>query len=100
MALIDDNQVDEALQQLSGWVRRGNRIEREFEFEGFTDAVSFLVRLAFDAEAADHHPDVTIHYRRLTLAYWTHDQGGVTSKDIEGARNAQRLAARWSDKGA
>jgi 4a-hydroxytetrahydrobiopterin dehydratase len=53
--------------------------------------MAFLLRVAFEAEAADHHPDVTIHYRRLTLSYWTHTEGGVTTRDITGARTADAV---------
>jgi 4a-hydroxytetrahydrobiopterin dehydratase len=42
-----------------------------------------------DAEAADHHPDITINYRRVTLSWSTHDEGGLTAKDIAGARMAE-----------
>ena len=96
MALLTSSQVTDALATLPGWARHENRLEKEFQFPDFPDAVAFLVRVAFDAEAADHHPDVSIHYRRLTLSYWTHSEGGLTEKDVAGARaaeNAYRTAA-------
>jgi 4a-hydroxytetrahydrobiopterin dehydratase len=91
MALLSDSQITAALATLPGWAHRDKRLEKEFVFPGFPDAVAFLVRLAFDAEAADHHPDVTIHYRRLTLSYWTHSEGGITAKDVDGARRAEEI---------
>jgi 4a-hydroxytetrahydrobiopterin dehydratase len=94
MTLLKDSQISEALASLSGWTHREKRLEKEFEFEGFPDTIAFLVRLAFDAEAADHHPDVSIHYRRLTLSYWTHSEGGVTANDVEGAKKAQAIFER------
>ena len=87
-------QVRNAMSKLPGWTHRDNAIEKPFAFGSFPDAVAFLVRLAFDAEAADHHPDVTLSYKRLTLTYSTHSEGGLTQKDIEGARAAERLASR------
>ena len=45
-----------------------------------------------DCENDDHHPEVTINYRRVTLTWTTHSQGGVTAKDIDGARMADRHA--------
>jgi 4a-hydroxytetrahydrobiopterin dehydratase len=93
MALLTASQVDDALTSLPGWVRRGERIEKEFVFAGFPDAVAFLVRLAFEAEAQDHHPDVTVHYKRVTLSYATHSEGGLTAKDIDGARAAECVAS-------
>jgi 4a-hydroxytetrahydrobiopterin dehydratase len=49
-------------------------------------------RLVVDAEAADHHPDITINYKRVTLSYSTHSEGGLTEKDLDGARMADRKA--------
>jgi 4a-hydroxytetrahydrobiopterin dehydratase len=45
-----------------------------------------------EAEGADHHPDITINYKRVTLSYSTHDEGGLTAKDIAGAKMADRQA--------
>ena len=44
------------------------------------------------AEAADHHPDILINYKRVTLTYSTHDEGGLTNKDFEGAAMADGCA--------
>ena len=49
-------------------------------------------RLAPEAERADHHPDILINYKRVTLTYSTHDEGGLTEKDFAGAAAADRLA--------
>jgi 4a-hydroxytetrahydrobiopterin dehydratase len=48
-------------------------------------------RLVPGCEAADHHPDVTINYRKVTLSYSTHSEGGLTEKDFAGARAAERV---------
>jgi 4a-hydroxytetrahydrobiopterin dehydratase len=92
MALLDERAISAALAELRGWRLRENRLEKEIAFASFADAMAFLVRLAFEAEAADHHPDIEIHYRRVTLAWSTHSEGGVTAKDVAGARTADRLA--------
>ncbi|MGE0447130.1 MAG: 4a-hydroxytetrahydrobiopterin dehydratase [Vicinamibacterales bacterium] len=89
MTLLTDAEVDAALARLPGWRRRGVAIEREFEFAGFPEAVAFVARLVPGAEAADHHPDLTISYRRVTVSWTTHSAGGLTVKDIEGARLAE-----------
>jgi 4a-hydroxytetrahydrobiopterin dehydratase len=92
VALLEDGRIDAALEGLAGWARRGKAIEKRFTFPSFPDAMAFLLRLAFDAEAADHHPDVAIHYREVTLSYWTHSEGGITQKDLDGAATAERCA--------
>ena len=84
----------DALGTLPGWTREGEAIRRQFTFASFPDAIAFATRLAFDAEAADHHPDVAINFKRVTLTYSTHSEGGLTAKDIDGAKAADRIAQR------
>ena len=59
---------------------------------GLPEAIAFVNRLAPEAEAADHHPDILINYKRVTLTYSTHSDGGLTDKDFAGAAAADRLA--------
>ncbi len=92
MARLSDEQIRSELTQLEGWVLEGNAIRKQFTFRGFPEAVSFVNRLVPDAEAADHHPDITINYKRVTLSYSTHSEGGLTIKDFDGARMADRRA--------
>lgn len=93
MAKLTDEEVRTALSGLQGWELVGAAIEREYRFPGFADAVAFVVRLGFAAEAADHHPDLDIRYDRVRVSLSTHSQGGVTVRDLELAQQAQALAA-------
>jgi len=86
MPLLTDQQIADALTTLPGWTREGDALRREFTFASFPDAVRFVTRLVPHAEAADHHPDLTINYRRVTVLYSTHSDGGITEKDVAGAR--------------
>jgi 4a-hydroxytetrahydrobiopterin dehydratase len=90
--LLSHDEIERRLPRLDGWRFDGNAIVRQFTFAGFPDAVAFVGRLVPGCGAADHHPDVTIHYRRVTLSYSTHSEGGVTDKDFAGAAEADRLA--------
>jgi len=83
---LSDAEVDNALGSLRDWRREGNAIEREYRFGSFREAISFIVRLAFEAEQRDHHPELANVYNRVTIRLTTHDAGGVTEKDIELAR--------------
>jgi 4a-hydroxytetrahydrobiopterin dehydratase len=85
-------EAEQRLKGLSGWTLDGDSIRKQYTFAGFPEAVAFVDRLAPEAEAADHHPDILINYKRVTLTYSTHSEGGLTIKDFEGAATADRLA--------
>lgn len=85
-ALLDAGAIDEALAGLPGWVLAGGGLSKTFEFAGFPEAVAFVGRLVPGSEAADHHPDIRIVYRRVTVTWTTHSAGGVTALDLAGAR--------------
>jgi 4a-hydroxytetrahydrobiopterin dehydratase len=92
--LLGDADIAARLEQLPGWRRAGTAIVKEFTFSGFPDAVAFVSRLVAPSEAADHHPDLTIHYRRVIVTFTTHSAGGITEKDFAGAHAADAVAAR------
>ena len=92
MAVLSNEEVDRRLRDLPGWRRDGEAIVRQFTFDGFPEAVAFVGRLVPGAEAADHHPDLTINYRRVNVSYSTHSEKGITEKDFAGAKNAEQAA--------
>jgi 4a-hydroxytetrahydrobiopterin dehydratase len=92
MAKIAAEEARTRLQALPGWELQADAISRQFTFKGFPEAIGFVVRLAFEAEAADHHPDILINYKRVRLTYSTHSEGGLTQKDFDGAERATALA--------
>jgi 4a-hydroxytetrahydrobiopterin dehydratase len=92
MGKITELEARERLRNLPGWDLDGAAIRRKFTFQDFPRAVSFVVRLAFVAEAADHHPDILVNYKRVTLTYSTHSAGGLTVKDFDGASAASAIA--------
>ena len=95
MALLQNAAIDDRLQNLPGWSRDGDSIRRQFVFDGFASAVAFVVRVGFDAEAADHHPDVLIsNYKKVTLTFSTHSEGGLTGKDFAAAEKADLVFSR------
>ena len=93
MAILTEQEVQRNLKDLTDWAVEGHAIRKQYTFADFPAAVAFINRLVPDAEAADHHPDIVINYRRVTLLYSTHDEGGITQKDFDGAAMADRKAA-------
>jgi 4a-hydroxytetrahydrobiopterin dehydratase len=94
MARLSQADIDERMKRLNGWTLAGTEIRKQFTFADFPEAIAFVNRLAPEAEAADHHPDILINYKRVTLTYSTHSEGGLTDKDFAGAAAADRLARR------
>jgi len=86
VAKLTDDEAREALAGLAEWTREGDEIVRTFELPSFLEVIAFVGRIAALAEAADHHPDLDIRYRRLRVALTTHDSGGLTRLDIDLAR--------------
>lgn len=90
--VIADDDARARLTDLPGWTVAGHALVKEFTFTGFPEAVAFVGRLVAPSEAADHHPDLEIHYRRVIVRYTTHSASGLTDKDFVGARHADEAA--------
>jgi 4a-hydroxytetrahydrobiopterin dehydratase len=77
---------------VSEWIEVDGALERVFELKSFPEAVAFVDRVALLAEQENHHPDIAISYRKVTLRWTTHSAGGVTDRDHELARKSAALA--------
>jgi len=84
--------AEQRVKKLNGWTLDGDAIKKQYTLKNFLEAIAFVNRLAPEAEKADHHPDILINYKRVTLTYSTHSEGGLTEKDFAGAAAADRLA--------
>lgn len=97
---LSTDEVADRLGRLEGWARDGEAIRRQYTFDGFASAVAFVVRVGFDAEAADHHPDILLsNYKKVTLTFTTHSEGGLTDKDFAGAAAADAVFAKAGKAG-
>lgn len=91
--LLTAAEIDEALRALPGWVFERDALVKEFKFGSFREAMSFMIRVGFEAEALNHHPEWTNVYNRVAIRLNTHDAGAkVTSKDVNLARKIQGLS--------
>jgi len=91
MERMDKKEIEQALGQLSGWTLQGERIVKDFKFKDFREAFSAMCRIAFECEAQNHHPDWGNVYNSLTISLYTHDAGGVTSKDFKLAKSIEKV---------
>lgn len=91
MSRLNTDEIAAALRELGTWTELDGGIEKTFACRSYADAVAAVVRLGFDAEGADHHPDLTWSYKEVTVRYTTHSAGGLTARDLAGARAADRI---------
>ncbi len=91
MAKLAEAEIAKGLQTLSGWKREEDTIVKTFEHESFMPAIAFVNKVAALAETANHHPDITINYRRVHLLLTTHDSGGLTERDFKLAKEIDAL---------
>jgi 4a-hydroxytetrahydrobiopterin dehydratase len=76
---------------MDDWQEKDGALVRELEFASFPEAVAFVDRLAELAESENHHPDIDIRYRRVTVCWTTHSAGGITERDRELAARTDGL---------
>ncbi|HYN63650.1 MAG TPA: 4a-hydroxytetrahydrobiopterin dehydratase [Candidatus Limnocylindrales bacterium] len=91
--LMPSEEIDQALRDLPDWRREGDWIVRSVRCDSFRAAIDLVDRVADAAEAADHHPDFEIVWRRVTFRLTTKAAGGLTFRDMEMAAEIERLAA-------
>ena len=85
--------IAEALKVLPGWTGDSESLAKTFKFGSFREALSFMVRVGFEAEAMDHHPEWTNVYDRVAIRLNTHDAGGrVTARDVALAQKIQAIS--------
>ncbi len=92
MAKLSDDELRAAVARLPGWAVSEGALVKRFTFPTFPEGVYFVDRVAEAAEAAGHHPDIDIRYVTITLRLSTHDEGGVTAKDVALAEQIETLA--------
>ena len=83
MTKLTDGELKLFLEERDGWKHLGNAIHKEFRFPGFSGSIAFVNRVAELAESAGHHPDIEVHYNRVVISLSTHDEGGVTERDVD-----------------
>ena len=91
MSKLTESEIQEKLKQLLNWEYEENAIETSLEFETFKDCFAFMTRIAFEAEAQNHHPEWFNVYNKLSIRLSTHDTGGVTDKDFELAKAIEKI---------
>jgi 4a-hydroxytetrahydrobiopterin dehydratase len=77
---------------MADWIETDGALERTVELSSFPAAIEFVNRVAALAEEANHHPDISISYKKVTLRWTTHSAGGITDLDHELAERTNALS--------
>ena len=91
MELLSEEAIVRELAGVPGWNRAGNEIATTVQLKDFRAAMLFAAAVGYLAEEANHHPDLTIQWNRVTLTLSTHSAGGLTSADFALARRIASL---------
>ncbi|SFT08389.1 4a-hydroxytetrahydrobiopterin dehydratase [Saccharopolyspora flava] len=90
--MLSDDEVARALEDVPGWAGGGRSISRTWTLKGFNGAMQLANVVAFVANRANHHPDISIHdYKQVTVTSTTHDGNGTTEHDIALARRLNEV---------
>jgi 4a-hydroxytetrahydrobiopterin dehydratase len=90
MPKLSAEAIQTKLRNLKGWNLAGDTISKKYTWPSFPEAIKFVNQVADLAEWADHHPDISINYKRVTLTLSTHSEGGLTEKDFDLAERIEK----------
>jgi len=95
MPALTTKQISLHLKDIPNWSKRAQTIVRTFKFEGFLKSIDFVNRIARKAQKINHHPDIDIRFDKVTLTLTTHDEGGITEKDLSLARECDGVFSEF-----
>ena len=90
--LSSDTEIKAALAELPGWKQQGKAILKTYDLKGFKAAMAFTGTVGELAIRSDHHPDILIQFHKVTVTMTSHDEGGVTDRDLRLARQIEAAA--------
>jgi 4a-hydroxytetrahydrobiopterin dehydratase len=83
MAVLNQSEIGSLLKESPGWNLESGKLVRDWTFDNFEQAISFVNRVASLAESSGHHPDIDIRYNKVRLGLVSHDAGGITTRDAK-----------------
>lgn len=90
--ILENSEIAEALQNLAGWSANDGKLHKQFKFDGFIQAIGWMVSVAIAAEKLDHHPEWSNVYNRVDVTLTTHDMGNqISTWDIDLAKTMDNL---------
>lgn len=92
-SLLSSEELSASLATLDGWAVEGKEIVKTYKFPAYLAGIDFVSKLGHAAEAMNHHPDLIVGWRRVTVKLSTHSAGGLTELDVTLAREAEKIAS-------
>jgi 4a-hydroxytetrahydrobiopterin dehydratase len=89
-----DEQIAEQLRAIPGWYYEDKWIRRQYKTDGWPTTLMLVNAIGYLAEAANHHPDLSVTWAKVFVKLQTHSAGGITDKDLELARKIEE-AVLW-----
>ena len=91
-AAMNDSDIETAMREMAGWEREGDALVRTYKFETYLAGVAFASAVGVVCEGLDHHPDMLVGWKKVTLRFTTHDAGNkISAKDIAAAKAVDAL---------
>jgi len=89
--ILSEPEIQIQLNGTAGWELNNNELVKKYIFADFTDAMSFVVKVAFISEKENHHPNILIHsWNKVKISVSTHSENGITNKDIDLIQKIER----------
>ena len=90
---LSKNKIEEALKSLDGWSHEDDKLTKEYTFDDFREAMTFITRISYEAEDQVHHPEIFNVYNTVNISLATHDAGDkVTQKDVALAKKIESIS--------
>ncbi len=93
---LNDHDLKLAVEKLSGWTVKNEKLHREYKFPDFAHAFGFMATAAVLIEKMNHHPEWSNVYNRVSVDLTTHDTGGITERDVKLAGVLEEIAQKLS----
>lgn len=91
-AALDTQAIENGLATLAGWQRDGGAITKTYTFDSYVAGLAFATAVGVVCDGLNHHPDLTIGWKKVTVIFTTHDAGSqITQHDLDAAQAVERL---------
>lgn len=92
---LSQTEIVQRLADLPQWKQEDKALVRVQTFPAYKDALDFVYQVGLAAEANDHHPDITMNFKRVTVRYWTHTARGISALDFKMAGIVEELIGKF-----